>query len=235
MTSTSRSLLERATLIVCGASIGIGCVEIALRATAWVLLPTSLTMERPILQDARQYRILCVGESTTGDLVIRRQSYPRQLERILNRAGGVGFTVTNAGLPAKTTLLLLSGQAAWQQIIDGHQTEAEVLLRRLVEQEEWSVAKSRADGMMAVLNWQRDDDQEAERYHQRFLEAERHIPRTRTVRNYQRMRRILADRSIPLIAVQYPALPTDMLKHRPPRTDPPARSIATSSPVSSGT
>jgi len=89
---------------------------------------------------------------------------------------------------------------------------AEEILLPMLSRGEWSILESRAHGIMAVSSWQRGDEREAERYHQRFLELERSIPRSKTIRNYHQLQRILRDRGIPLVAVQYPGLPLDVLK-----------------------
>ena len=53
------------------------------------------------------YRIICVGESTT--VVGGRNSYPRQLEDILNRRDiGVKFSVINKGVIGTNTTIILS-------------------------------------------------------------------------------------------------------------------------------
>lgn len=49
----------------------------------------------------REYKILCLGESTTA--LGQENSYPRQLERILNQNGMARFVVINKGVPATTT------------------------------------------------------------------------------------------------------------------------------------
>lgn len=275
---------KHAALIVFGLVLGLGCLEIALRTSGWIFLQMPKTAERPLLKQATEYRILCLGESTTADLrFLGQESYPAQLQRILNeRSHGVGFTVINRGVPATTTdtiveqlpenleryhpdivvtmmgindgesidpvfqisgrlrvwklakmlyytyrnpqaavfsvgptppdLTMMSGQIAWQRVIEERYPEAEAILRPLLEQELWSIVKSRSHGLMAILSWKRGDEQEGERYHQKFLELERHISRAKTARNYQELRRILADHEIPLVAVQYPGLPLDMLR-----------------------
>ena len=239
--------------------------------------------EQPLVKQTH-YRVLCLGESTTADMeYMGRESYPAQLESILNeRADGVSFTVVNGGMPATTTDAILkelpknldlhhpdivvammgvndgeaidplfqvsgglrvwklakviyytwwnphafiegggleppievsmSSKKAWIRVIEGRFAEAEAILLPMLNQDEWPISRLQAHGIMAVLSWQRGDEQEAERFHQRFLELERLIPNSRTVRNYRELRRILGERKIPLVAVQYPSMPVDTLK-----------------------
>ncbi|MGH7263546.1 MAG: SGNH/GDSL hydrolase family protein [Candidatus Rokuibacteriota bacterium] len=53
-------------------------------------------------------RILCMGDSLTfGNGVHSSETYPKQLEAMLNRAGGTRYEVINAGVPAYDT---------WQEV-----------------------------------------------------------------------------------------------------------------------
>jgi lysophospholipase L1-like esterase len=280
--------LKRAALVLFGLLLGLVAVEIGLRATAWVFLRMREAPGPLPAKQANHYRILCLGESTTADLLFMgKDSYPAQLEHILNeRSKGMSFTVINGGVPATTTdgiledlprnleqqrpdivvtmmgindgepvdplfrisrelrvwkfakmlyykykwgdrraalvakygplppdVMMLTGNVAAHRILAGRYAEAEPLLKSILDQDTWAGAKSRANGLMAVLNWQRGDDVAAERYHRRFVELERQLPRTRTIANYRDVRRILSDRHIPLVAVQYPGLPVDILRN----------------------
>ena len=279
--------MKRAALVLFGLLLGLVAAEIGLRATAWMFLRTRRAAGHPPAQQANQYRILCLGESTTADMMfLGKESYPAQLERILNeRSKGARFEVINGGVPATTTdgiledlpknleqqrpdlvvtmmgindgewvypgsqiwgrlrvwklarmlyyrykwwdpqaglvykygpvppdLMMVRGDVASQRIFQGHYAEAQTLLQPILDQDTWSIPESRVNGMMAVLNWQRGDQEAAEGYHRRFVELEHQLPQSRTIGNYRELRRILADRQIPLVAVQYPGLPVDILR-----------------------
>ena len=279
--------MKRAALIVFGLLLGLVAAEIGLRATAWMFLRARRAAGHPPAQEPNQYRILCLGESTTADMpFLGKESYPAQLESILNeRSKSARFTVINGGTPAATTdgiledlpknlegqrpdivvtmmgindgewiypgsqiwgrlrvwklarmlyyrykwwdprtafvykygptppeLMMLTRDAASQRIFQGRYAEAQTLLQPMLDQDRWPILKTRVNGMMAVLNWQRGDQEAAEGYHRRFVELERQLPQSRTIGNYRELRRILADRQIPLVAVQYPGLPVGILR-----------------------
>ncbi len=69
------------------------------------------------VQQARQknvYRILCIGESTT--LVGGKDSYPSQLENILNQTGGgMQFQVINQGMAGVSTTTISQQLPQWLQ------------------------------------------------------------------------------------------------------------------------
>ena len=288
--------MRRAALVIFLLALVLCGLELTLRATGWIFLQMRQT-EGTTIKQGRHYRILCVGESTTADMLfLGKESYPAQLERILNERAteGVSFTVINGGVPATTTnvilaelpknleqhhpdivvtmmginddltgvndkgfinsisqvsdnlrvwrvakviyyawlnphalmenadpaakgsdnstMLLLRFKTAWDGVIEGHYAEAEALMKPMLNYEKWPIVKSRAHGIMAVLNWQRGDERKAENYHQRFLELESLIPRSKTVHNYRELQRILREHKIPLVAVQYPALPIGPLR-----------------------
>ncbi len=279
--------MKRAALIVFGLFLGLVATEIALRATGWLFLRMRQGAQSPLAKRPDQYRILCLGESTTADLLFMgKESYPAQLERILNEhSTGARFTVINGGVPATTTDLILealpadlerhrpdivvtmigtndgqwvypgsqiwgtlrvwklartlyykykwwdpraafvykygpmipdvinlTGNAAMERIFEARYAEAQTLLQSILDQDTWPAAKTRVYGMMAVLNWQGGDQEAAEGYYRRFVELERQLPQLRTIGNYRELRRILADRRIPLVAVQYPGMPVDILR-----------------------
>lgn len=278
--------LKRVALVVFGLFLGLSCLEVGLRVAGWMFLRARQPAQLPAKQ-ANQIRILCLGESTTADLMFMgKESYPAQLERILNeRSTNTKFSVINGGVPATTTdeilarlpadleryqpdivvtmmgindsrsldsafqiagrlrvwklarmlyytwrpdpqaaivdkygpqppgSILVTGTVAWQRILEGRDAEAQKLLQPIVEQDTWLVPKWRATAMMAVSTWQQGDDAAAERYHRQAVELERQLPRSKTIGNYRALRRLLAQRRIPLVAVQYPGLPLDTLRN----------------------
>ena len=113
--------------------------------------------------------------------------------------------------PTPPDTLQLRGWVAWERVLAGQNGEGMELLQPILEQDQWLVAKTRAHGIMAIASWQQGQTREGERYRRRFIELYRSIPRSKTIRNYRELRRILAERHIPLVAVQYPGLPVAML------------------------
>ncbi|MDD5255677.1 MAG: tetratricopeptide repeat protein, partial [Candidatus Omnitrophica bacterium] len=96
---------HKVALIFLGAVLFLILLETGLRAGGSLFLLQQDYRNSVSLKQKGEYVILCLGESTTafggGD------SYPSQLERILNkRNAGVRFQVINKGIPATTTYLL---------------------------------------------------------------------------------------------------------------------------------
>jgi tetratricopeptide (TPR) repeat protein len=77
-------------------------LEGGLRLGGWVFIFLQEKGNRQSVATREEYRILCLGESTTA--LGGEQAYPRQLEQILNsRQDGIKFKVINKGVPATTT------------------------------------------------------------------------------------------------------------------------------------
>lgn len=150
------------------------------------------------------------GESSTAAFQISGRLRVWKLAKML----WVGWRKARAGeaAPKQTAPPDEALWIAWDRVLEGKYDEARTWLQPIVEQDEWLVHKSRASGMMAVASWQESEDAEAERHHARFLQLERRIPRSRTVDNYRKLRTVLAGRGIPLVAVQYPGMPLDLLR-----------------------
>lgn len=82
-------------------------LEIGLRIGGLVFLSLQEHRNKTALKQKDTYRILCLGESTTalgwGD------SYPSQLERILNQhSTGIKFSVINKGVPGTNTTRIVA-------------------------------------------------------------------------------------------------------------------------------
>ena len=72
----------------------------------FVILSLQEYGNRISLKEKEGYRIMCLGESTTAG---NEDSYPRQLEEVLNRANmGKRFIVINKGRPATNTIAIVS-------------------------------------------------------------------------------------------------------------------------------
>ncbi len=93
---------RKIALVLAGTLAGLLLAEGALRAGGFVYSARQEARNQRSLADGGEYRILCVGESTTamgGDY-----AYPHQLERILDaRELGVDVAVINEGIPGTTS------------------------------------------------------------------------------------------------------------------------------------
>lgn len=100
------STIQKIALIIFGLFLTIILIETSMRTAGFIL--TSLQEYRNALSAKKTgtYRILCLGESTTG--LGGSNAYPSQLERILNAKNtGLTFSVINKGMPDKTTSYIL--------------------------------------------------------------------------------------------------------------------------------
>ena len=88
-------------------------LELGLRLAGVIVLSIRDRANRIDLSRKDEYRVLCVGESTTycGD---RSYAYPRQLQTILNeRIPGKSFTVINKGKPGCSTAYIVNQMDSW--------------------------------------------------------------------------------------------------------------------------
>jgi len=107
MMSRLRPSAGQAIGLVLSALIAVVLLEVGLRAGGLLFLAFQEGRNQLSLRQEETYRILCIGESTTA--YGGRQSYPSQLERLLNeRANGVRFSVINKGIPNTNTDVILS-------------------------------------------------------------------------------------------------------------------------------
>lgn len=84
-------------MILLGLVLGVFLLEVMLRAGGWITLYLQDMKNRSVSKTEQQYRIICIGGSTTA--LGGRYSYPAQLEEILNSSGtGTSFKVINAGV-----------------------------------------------------------------------------------------------------------------------------------------
>lgn len=82
-------------------------LELGLRIGGWVLLSLQESENKIVVSPQEQYRIMCLGESTT--FIGGEDSYPRQLETILRQKNKkMEFVVFNKGVPAVDTGVILS-------------------------------------------------------------------------------------------------------------------------------
>lgn len=96
------ALRQKCFLILFGVCLTFLGLEIVLRAGGFIFLALQEHQNKISLIKHGEYRILCLGESTTA--LGGEDAYPRQLEKILNsRQSKIQFTVINKGIPATTT------------------------------------------------------------------------------------------------------------------------------------
>ncbi len=99
-------LLQKVALIGLGIFLCLFFIELLLRLVGGLFLLRQENRNLQSLKKKGEYRILCLGESTTalGGTI----SYPEQLESILNESGlGIKFSVINKGIPGTSTKFIL--------------------------------------------------------------------------------------------------------------------------------
>ena len=100
-------LKQKIFLLFFGLISALVFLEVGLRVGGFIFYLIQEYSNRNTLSSAHQYRILCMGESTTA--LGGESSYPSQLEQILNaNSPTLKFKVINKGMPNATTGTLLS-------------------------------------------------------------------------------------------------------------------------------
>jgi lysophospholipase L1-like esterase len=91
--------------VALGVLVGLLVVEVALRVASSVVTRVALRGGGAAASDGDKFRIFCIGDSNTyGAGVPRDQSYPAQLEKVLNAAAGEErFDVVNLGVPGSNS------------------------------------------------------------------------------------------------------------------------------------
>jgi len=98
---------QKLLLAAAGAFLFLILLELGMRAGAQVILYVQGQNNTAAAQKQGAFRILCLGESTTA--LGGADSYPAQLERILDiRGGGRKFAVFNEGIVAAHTQAIIS-------------------------------------------------------------------------------------------------------------------------------
>ncbi|MFA5059111.1 MAG: tetratricopeptide repeat protein [Candidatus Omnitrophota bacterium] len=106
------TLRQKLFLICFGLFLAIAFLEIALRIGGFAFLFFQESLNRASACGNGEYRILCLGESTTA--LGGAHAYPRQLEEILNAKNpSVRFSVINKGVPAMNTYDIVSYLETW--------------------------------------------------------------------------------------------------------------------------
>ncbi|OGW76064.1 MAG: hypothetical protein A2Z72_01695 [Omnitrophica bacterium RBG_13_46_9] len=105
-------LYQKIALILFGLFLSLVLLEIGIRMGGFAYLSLQKHRNRTTIGDQGTYRIMCLGESTT--VAGGRNSYPSQLEEILNRRDTeIKFRVINKGIPATDTEYIVSSLSLW--------------------------------------------------------------------------------------------------------------------------
>ncbi len=104
---TKTTVLQKIGLFFFALILTLFFLEITLRLGGWAFLALQENSNRKSVNSDGEFRILCLGESTTA--LGGENSYPRQLEKILNSRQNLRkFKVINKGVPATTTDQILA-------------------------------------------------------------------------------------------------------------------------------
>lgn len=96
----------RIAAVLLGLCLALLLLEIGLRVAGLAFLYLQERRNRASLGEKGDFRIMCLGESTTA--LGGENSYPRQLEELLNKAGtGRKISVINKGVPSVQTSYIL--------------------------------------------------------------------------------------------------------------------------------
>ena len=101
------SIKEKLGLVLFGLFLCAVLLEITMRIGDFAISSMQDYRNRLSMRERGQYRILCLGESTT--VWKGKDCYPSQLEEILNKMNtGIKFSVINKGRPGITTAFILA-------------------------------------------------------------------------------------------------------------------------------
>jgi hypothetical protein len=104
---TKTTFLQKFYLFFFAFGVTLLILEVGLRLGGWAFLLLQEKHNRGNINSDVEYRILCLGESTTA--LGGENAYPAQLERILNsHPNARKFKVINKGFPATTTDQILA-------------------------------------------------------------------------------------------------------------------------------
>ena len=104
-----KSMLKKTKNIVLWVILGVVLLELILRLCGFAWFAWNNYENRFEDSGNSYYRILCLGDSTTADIYGNQNSWPSQLEIILNnRSSGTKFKVFNEGIPGTNSAFVLS-------------------------------------------------------------------------------------------------------------------------------
>jgi hypothetical protein len=113
-TLKSKTRKQKMIAVAFGVAFSLLMLEVGLRIAGSVLLSSQFEANREGIDfdDPNQYRILCVGESTTAEWFAggRKNSWPNQLEEMLNKSesGPRAYKVINMGISGTLTAFILA-------------------------------------------------------------------------------------------------------------------------------
>jgi lysophospholipase L1-like esterase len=150
-----RSILKRLVLFCLGTVITLLAIEGVLQVLA--LLQTNRS---GAVSEGDQVRILCVGDSHTfGVYLPAEQSYPQQLERLLNAGlASPRYRVINEGLPGRNTATI---DKELPDLLARYRPQAVLILCGLNDR--WNVTDRSRDGDESRSLWRRVTDGVLER------------------------------------------------------------------------
>ncbi|MBU4468464.1 MAG: tetratricopeptide repeat protein [Candidatus Omnitrophica bacterium] len=101
------AIKKKVFLVTFGIFLSFILLEIGLRMGGFIFLSLQEYRNTASIKQKGEYVILCIGESTTASG--GNNSYPRQLEEVLNKAGvGIKFSVINKGIPGTSSSVIVS-------------------------------------------------------------------------------------------------------------------------------
>ncbi len=109
-----RTVLKKIGLIFFGFAIALILLEVGLRIAGYLTILSQNRAARTGIDfgDENQYRILCIGESTTAQIFVngKGEAWPAQMERILNATekGPRRYKTVNKGVPGTVTAFILA-------------------------------------------------------------------------------------------------------------------------------
>ena len=107
--TANKKILQNTGLVFLGIFLGLLILETGLRIGGFAILSLQRNSGISDANDSNTARILTLGESTTADYQYGQNSWPQELEIILNnRSSNTKFKVYNEGIPGITTNVLLS-------------------------------------------------------------------------------------------------------------------------------
>lgn len=114
---TQTTFKQKTSLIIISSIAAILLVEITLRATGVFIMSVQNYKNQKALYNQNTIRILCIGESTT--FMDDENSYPSQLERMLNRSDiNKNFKVINKGVPGIRSSYIARNIKNWLDAFD---------------------------------------------------------------------------------------------------------------------
>lgn len=107
--TSSKKILQNIGLVFLGIFLGLLALEVTMRIGGFAILYMQRNHGITGINGTNNVRVLTLGESTTADFQYGQNSWPAELETILNnKSTGKKFKVYNEGIPGITTNVLLA-------------------------------------------------------------------------------------------------------------------------------